>query len=626
MVKGSTILVSVLVAILFIGLIGGALFFGIIPQAGVGGAVCSGGQVLSIDNANIVFSNELQKDVVRVTFSTVPTSECLDIQISPSELNSKLQGEDFQATETIRGDIILTRSDKIFNIVQDNNEQFFRASLQNIGDPFLCTESACNQRGATSTFASVREPGFFGSGDCLCAEDDLRGIGGEFQSSTQLQWRTVISIGNDELVLENNRQSGRVGNIAFVKWAGNLRGNRELQSINRDLYKPFTTNQWRIVDKQTYSDLNNRFEGVRSELIARDNFGGDPEQAISNARSYNSRFDSNTRDGLVSWVGSESLVSDANIIGNQLVAILNSPIVYPQFTLDIDADEVGIFISVGEPDVSCPSDFNIVSGETQNADFQVKNVGSDSGSFSYRVECDRGSVAVNPAPPISIGSGSSKTVTGEFGLTVEGEQETASCTFTTTELNTLEEDSCRFEYTSTKQTQCIEGAQTCELGNTQLWTCEEDGSFNKITCEFGCESFEDEVRCRLQANEICTDGIDNDGDGLIDADDPECTETDCPPIFGFLPNIPCEISNFLEDFRILTSIIIGLLVAIFAGLLAFRGLDTSDIKKSISRGAQILFAVIIGILVGILVAFITFKFFFLGLIALIVLIILRLVF
>ena len=125
-----------------------------------------------------------------------------------------------------------------------------------------------------------------------------------------------------------------------------------------------------------------------------------------------------------------------------------------------------------------------------------------------------------------------------------------------------------------------------------------DGSFSKVDCGFGCEAFEDSSRCRLQQNEICDDGIDNDGDTLIDLDDPECAGVQCGAwveIAGvtIIPDLFCIINNFFLKFRMIFSIIAG----VIAGALGISYLLKFLPRKSKTK-TKVISSIVAFVLIG----------------------------
>ena len=454
------------------------------------GTECIGGQVLSIDNVGLRYSDELKKDVVRVVFSTITTGECLEIKVSSDKIKEELKSSgrtDFQVKNGIMGDIMLTTAGTNFLINEKQNNKFRKFSITNKGKQAFCTDGDCNN--VPGLIASLFK-GLPGS-DCLCIYESEQGVGAEFLSTQEFTWTAIISIGDQLAGLTEYELSSKVGDIAFVKWAGNLKSNIALNPPNKDSYKPYSTNKFIMIDKLNFDIFSNEYFSIKNILDKQDVTavaGGNTELAYS----YNAKFETVTKDVLNSWITQEPAVEGARIFtsgltsGNKLIVDLKTPVVFPQFTLDIDAEEVGIFITSGKPKITCPEKFDIISGSTSNQIFRIQNIGEHSGAFSYSLDCNKGSQVLQPSPPQSLNKGDIILVNLVAGLTVQEGTDTATCTFTAKDMNSLESDSCSFDYSSTKQTKCIEGDKTCEGGNTQLWTCLADGTYYEEKCKFGC--------------------------------------------------------------------------------------------------------------------------------------------
>jgi len=577
---------------------------------------CSGGQVLSIDDAKIYTSSDLGgKKVIRVTFSTLPSSECLYINLNPSIINDKLSSSDkqqFQATNTILGDIRLTNEQKVYNINERSSEKFRKIGLstKSFGFPKICTDSSCRDIYPT-TFSSPIWESLSENDYCYCAYDSETGINGEFSVSESFRWNAVIDIGGQSLDMNQNTLSGKVGDIAFVKWSGNLLSNDNLGSITgRQAYKPYSDNQWKMIDYGTQSDLNNKYISHRQSLINCDGIVSGCKSEIESSMGFNSEFDSKTSSKLSTWISGNSIVEGAVIYNNQMIVDLKSAVVYPTFTLDIDAESVGIFISQGQPQVTCPSNIpKIISGQTYDAQISVKNIGSESGSFTYYLICNKGSQSIQPSPPQTISTGATKSLTSRLGLTVQEGIDTSSCVFTARDINSLKEDSCSFSYQSEHQSQCTLGTKSCELGNTQLWTCKSDGGYDKQNCNYGCEAFESSFRCILQAKEICNDGIDNDGNGLIDKDDPQCQIGKCAWY-----DIPCKLKGIFAGISSFFDVIKYILVAVGSifSLMFSKNILERIIKKKdkISIYSIWTIAILLGGLTGYILFTILFSWYF----------------
>ncbi len=130
-----------------------------------------------------------------------------------------------------------------------------------------------------------------------------------------------------------------------------------LGSIVKDTYKPFSNNQFRMIDEGGFNILDTNYNTARTNLIDCET---DPSYncatVINAALGYNTVFDSDTIDQTTQWSLDEPAILNygAQIFSNELSAILQDPIAYPTFRLEIDVAEVGIFQTVGsKPVVTC---------------------------------------------------------------------------------------------------------------------------------------------------------------------------------------------------------------------------------------------------------------------------------
>ena len=149
-----------------------------------------------------------------------------------------------------------------------------------------------------------------------------------------------------------------------------------------------------------------------------------------------------------------------------------------------------------------------------------------------------------------------------------------------------------------------------------------------------CEETETGMRACKKIKEdketICDDKIDNDNDGLIDKEDPDCSECGYWVSFpefkiagktyggkGLIPNLSCVISNFLSPLILALSITFGIIGGLFAGLFSRKFIDKKQLKKT----WWIL--LIIGIVVGGAIFYITLSYWWIGALVLITLAIIK---
>lgn len=564
--------------------------------------VCSGGQVLSVDSITLTGSSPLNSDnVIRVLFSTNPTGECLDILIDESDLENSIPN--FDASGNVLGNIDLTKSDKVYDINLNSPTQNFNAfGYKDIGFEFFCTINTCESDPGVP-------PGVFSAfktsaSHCHCFWDENYGKGGDFASSSLLEWETEVSLsGIGNAVLDNSHTSKFIGNKAFVKWAGNLDAPASLDSIDKDAFFPvgLPGSEFRMIGTGTFGNFYTfEYGNLRDGLVSCGSIGGGSicNDDVSDAISFNTEVQNSVENQLSTWVSQESWVDSAEISNDKLIAHLGTPVSYPIFTLDIDAEEVGVFITGGDPEVTCPSDVTIPEGQLSILrNYQIQNIGDQSGAFSYSLDCDDASTVVTPQPNQNIGSGQTLNVQAEMTLIVpHGEDpETVECTFIATDVNNQNTDSCSLELTALPQPiDCgVPGNELCQGGD--LWTCLEDGTWDVTQCQFGCTTSGGNPECLLEpSGEICGDGVDNDGDGLIDNADPDCASGNGCSWW----NIPCLLSGIgvFGFFTLLKSIIVlttGFLT-IFLSRTQLDKIGALRRKPAIAWG----FAIFLGLAVG----------------------------
>jgi hypothetical protein len=559
MKKGMIILLVSLIAILIVGGIGLSVYLGLIPNVAVG---CSGGATLtSADSISIRTSSDLGgKKVIRAVFNTVPTGECLDIQLNPDQIEQQLKDagiNNFDAQKSILADISLIKSQKVYPLNFPSNaltlKKIGSAPIQ-LGLTEFCTQQTCKNKGYPNTFASIKESVIQG---CKCYYDSPVGLVGDFLPSRQIEWQTDIDFGSrGKISLTNQQLSGSLGSFAFAKWAGNLYGNSEVGSINYKPFLPYTTNDVVLVDSDI-SNLDLTYNSLKNALIDCDkgafvtscpNVGG--IDARQRASAYNNELSAKLQNRLPALIQADPIIDEGTTINsNELIAVLNSPNVYPQFILDVDASAVGVFQVIGIPSVTCPSNIpTLDSSKTSAVSFNLKNIGDSNGAFTYELSCDKGNQFISPSPPQKVSSGDSLMINSQIGLTVQEGKDISSCTFSAWDINApSNKKTCSFSYESEHISKCIEGSKTCEAGNAEVWTCKSDGSYVKEQCEFGCEPYKDTARCVAGGND------------QVETQPGECAWYD----------LPCQFKtwaiDFLKPLKIGATIIIGLL----AGLLGF---------------------------------------------------------
>ena len=105
--------------------------------------------------------------------------------------------------------------------------------------------------------------------------------------------------------------------------------------------------------------------------------------------------------------------------------------------------------------------------------------------------------------------------------------------------------------------------------------------------------------CQI-GKEICGNGIDDDRDGLIDSDDPDCQiNNECGAwisLFGktIIPDLFCIINNFIQKLKINFASIVGILGGLLGALYMRKPLENNK-NKWIVLG---LTAIVLGLTIG----------------------------
>jgi len=367
---------------------------------------------------------------------------------------------------------------------------------------------------------------------------------------------------------------------------------------NYDGYLNIADNRWGMADDGYYNDISDRLE-YEEEVCFPDPWECDAgawewnyDFYVRHTNQYNSFVDLKKTNKDSKFESDESSVKSGNWDGNKYTADLATFTTFQTFIIDLDAEWVGIHKNIGEPKVKCPSGrTEVISGQQTTSIFQVKDESGTNPAFGLNFVCTEGSESLQQNRINNVGT-SYQDIEGYVTITTL-EDKDFSCEFGAYDLNEPDnKDFCTAYYKGIPFTGCIANTEkVCSSDGSQLGTCNSAGTnFNWVDCDFGCEAFEDTYRCKLQAKEICDDGIDNDGDGLIDMDDPDCQNGEVcgcwitfpgTPFwdeFCLLPDLWCHINNFIEDFKIIFAIVLGFLGGLL-GLSYTNKLVLKDMKN-----------------------------------------------
>ena len=497
---------------------------------------CIGGlTVNSISNALVTNSENLNgRQAIRLTVTANQRGECAEIIFDKDAINQKLATQGFGISKSVFLDVVSVKQQQTFSI-QPTNQQIFKVGKQGVGYNPFATKSWCDQKLASvglpqTTF--LASPGLFTSTDCYYY--GVAGNVGQFGTISIRDFKVGFkSSDGNEAVVESGIGSAKVGSNIFVKWNGDLASQIQVGSLPYDSVS--IGGDWRVTRDAFYdsitarkNDLNTCIKNRCAEVFIC------TEKTFETAciDPYNNYVDQNTVSLISELQSSNRIIDTATISGTNLVLTFSEPISFPTFVVDVDAQFVGIFQLIGKPDVTCPADLTINSGEQSTANLDVKNIGQNNAVFVLKLTCDGNERQVSPLT-VSLPQGQSQVVTGTITETnrksVTGEESiTKSCTFIATDPNSLNQDTCKFDVNVKSVETCIPGKTICSEDLDDVLVCNQDGKSysTQAKCDFGCENVGGESKCRTSkgAEEICTNGIDDDNDGLIDTKDPDCLD------------------------------------------------------------------------------------------------------
>jgi len=241
-----------------------------------------------------------------------------------------------------------------------------------------------------------------------------------------------------------------------------------------------------------------------------------------------------------------------------VISVLVDPgtFIYPQFKLEIDGQKLPIERWYVDPQICDPKlDIVDVSSAVMGnigtpLEFEATNGagGSNECQMSAKVVCDTGYSSQVSKSLGTFSTGQSKPFTLDFSCTVE--QTTSDNCKVILEGSRGESIEKSFNTLCNPNPVCTPNSDFCQ-GNYKVH-CNENGEADLASIKYCDECVEvgDMVMCINTSREvICDDGIDNDGDGLIDGADPDC----------IIPILPWESWMF------------SLLVAVLLAMITFGG-------------------------------------------------------
>jgi len=567
-----TILISLGVIFLLLG--GYSLITGTPLLSSFGGS--SDLNILSISKTTIN-----GEDGIRVFASASQGSEVLDIKWSKSELNSELESAniDKSATESIYGSIEIDQQSVTYPYSATNNYIYQSVEVKNIGTFLSCTESNCGKEATSGQEVISAKRGVWAKCYCLIGED--KADVGKWASIEKSDIKTTFSItGLGSVTLSRDQQSASLGKSAFIKYTGSL---SSWDRPTTPQYTPYLyNNNINLIETTVYSDIQNEYRDLIRSFSSSSSEVWDTSTYNSELRNL---FEDKT-DEYKSTGDASDFIDSIDKDKSGLTIYLKRPSQYPTFTIDLNAEDVGIVKLSGDPDVfNCESGFSFNSNELGGASFSVKNKGSGSGTFKASLEnCDGISGSIIGGNSLgTFDSGETQSFKAMLqGQTEKTNGESVSCKIKIYDVNKpSNSDTCTVKGTLEYNPGGIcspTGKLRCSENMENLQICEDGDYIFEDNCKHGCTYGQD-------GEALCKTSEDGDGDG-------ECAWYDVVCL------AKSALSGFFSFFTILTWAIVGIfsIVSIFV---------SSDLLNEIESLKNIPIAKwVIAVLIGVALAFV----------------------
>ncbi len=439
---------------------------------------------------------------------------------------------------------------------------------------------------------AFRKGGLFGA-ECYCIQTYSIGQDARFGETRDRDFEIEFSVdGLDPITLTQDTTTGRNDKV-FVRWEGDLLRNQWLSTPNYDAMFFVNTQNWQFVDDGAYGD----YKPVRENFIGDE--CSDPnddwcyfaiwdyDKALAKVQRYNSETSNIIQNKKAEFLSQNPIIRRINVdTGNLLEVELETPMTTGLFTIEIDADWVGIRQVTGEPDLDCSNlgGFTVESGDTETQSFVITNIGTsqtERASFNLGVDCGTGASSQLSTYGVDLLGGESRTVKATVSAISTSGTKSFSCTITARDIISDEKDTCSYSF---KAEEVTEDCTKNVCVGSDLWDCV-NGIYLIKECQYGCDARN--TRCYESTDEICDDGVDNDADGKIDMEDPDCQTKK-----GFL--------EMLKENILIVSIILSVLTSL--GVFGYL-YNTYEAKKKKKDNVNIVMFVIGSLSAGGLVYF-----------------------
>ena len=312
---------------------------------------------------------------------------------------------------------------------------------------------------------------------------------------------TLNSTGNE---MEGGMISGKLGNVGFIRWKGNAYSGQQCSILGHRYYGvyPTTTSKWEIKQDDgnaKYSYYYTKYSSLKSDIGTSLGVSKTIEEAKSGLNGVDRKIQylNNAVDDVLRLpstcleygnINLNTLLEDRGSRQHSTFKISSlKKLYYPEFTLKLDADWVGIYEPHGIPSIiNCP-DYIGTEFSSGTISLNIKNVAKEYGYFAGRMVCP---TATTTTPDtIQVAPEDTRNMRFDFNLGHKVTDFDETCTVLVYDINDpTQSDRCTPTISTTAIERCQTGEERC-LGLYERQACSNNQWFTQEKCEFGCEPY-----------------------------------------------------------------------------------------------------------------------------------------
>ena len=471
----------------------------------------------------------------------------------------------------------------------------------------------------------------------ICIDETRIGRYGELSNPTRkIQTDLTISNGETEITRtigsdQTSAEFTKNGElISTATWQGNLMtGNPDPTVPDTGVLGDFTNDRWRFISEANFDSYKNAQEDFVREIETvdsyEDTFGKQifdillpssveydeddflrlANEIENEAENVNQNVDTYLKD--YEFIDTSFDIANANSEQEAYLEFESDvQLSFPVITFYIRADYLGVERLVGEPDILEASSREFGSMEQGTVNLRVENEGNTVGYFNaYLKNCDSFTTTTT-ANQFTVNPNDIRT----YSLRVDpGSQDRdieETCNVCVNDVNRPSIEDCRDTTLKFKAT-TICTPNEYSINDNNIVQCKSDGSDFEIIERCGVKDAKytgegpyDGYECiRDTTLSECEDTIDNDNDGKIDLEDPDCASKqddseeeqvkECAPW-----DLECNLKQFGTTALPFVALLLGLGMAVWSGYL---------LRKRFDERRQLFFVIMVSIGIGILTYF-----------------------